>query len=1313
MRSFFEKKLALLRSAALLSIFVFSIIGISYAWQNPTVSPPGGNVDAPVNTGTSTQYKAGGLGIGGVFRAFSDSFFGTASGTETDAPSVYIQGNTKFRGYRYDKISFSFQSDPFVPMEKRCICDNNDETENCPSFFYLKSSIGSVCYDYYQKLTSDGIAYYRAKFQQSPTTSMLGGSLFVDNEIIIGQIDNPVFHIPQMQFVKTLVTAANVTSSLKYYLSLTNEGLLLKNNSGTPSFLFSQNNTLSINTTTDKSMLTIWGNDRNNLLSIFATPSYPFVFVENRNGDGVMTIGNTKYINYIPLSSGLNVIGDNIILSNYKYPSGGVGVISKNVFAHATRDYFSDVSQYNNIKNRTGVGFRCDSNDDINIDQKNYYNGRDADPNYSVGSVCYDLFTEQVSGATLYGFNEFKVITTQVPSGPVVWQYEGLPSINFIDWRKSLSSFSLFNIGGIFRIQGGTSTILSIDAENKNVGINTISIPTTAALYVVGNIKATGDVCDGNRCLKDITGGGGPSYWDLSNSNLYPTNNTYKVAIGTTSADSMLTILGTSTNDLFSIYNASSIPALFVNSLGNIGIGTTAHMNYKLDIIGQNQIGNLRIGYKDTNGNIGNRFLLLGGDFPYIETQNSSLYVNFHNNQSVNIRNAALYISSDRKTGINTTSPNAMLTILGNSTNDLFSIYTTSSIPALFVNSLGKTFFNVSSSDRSYIDDKDSVMIGNKATIYITNTSSNGLTLKMTSSTFYKLSRSSWATTSNETDMCPGNNQDAIFRNCELLGNGGSCLDVAKFDNLDPVNNTIETEYLKSTVTCTIENDPGSKYHIVHDKNSLRISYASSSGSNDENLLYIFNNGSVSLGDKIYANFIDSAYFRGSSTRSLEADTLIARKGIFALNGYVIAKKLCFGLSNCRSSWSQVGGGSSYWDLSNNNIYPINNNYKVGVGTTSPNAMLTIRGISTNDLLGIYPSGTGTVPALFVKSDSRVGVGTASPVTMLHIKPDRNYDSLRVDSALGPAAFFINNSGNVGILKDNPTVALDVNGEIKSNATITAAAISSSGKLHVAGGNAIFEGKIGIGTTNPLEVLHIKDGNLMVDGGNLIVMPNNNVGGNIGIGTTSPVGKLTIIHNINNPNNPALYIAGSNQAGWGSGIQLHNISTNGKKYGIYSSDSGKLHIVDQTSGMDRIVINKDGNIGIGTNAPLGKLHVAGGNAIFEGKVGIGTNNPTVALDVNGDIKANTVKQKFCLNSDCTTFRSSVSLKGIYSVTGSGGYGTTLYCNTNDKVISAFMSGYGGNDNFGWEVVSRGTQEGVTFYPEANASTLRIICLDLE
>ena len=52
-----------------LSIFAISLA--VYAWTAPTAPPPGGNVPAPINVGTTEQTKAGALGVGGVFRANS------------------------------------------------------------------------------------------------------------------------------------------------------------------------------------------------------------------------------------------------------------------------------------------------------------------------------------------------------------------------------------------------------------------------------------------------------------------------------------------------------------------------------------------------------------------------------------------------------------------------------------------------------------------------------------------------------------------------------------------------------------------------------------------------------------------------------------------------------------------------------------------------------------------------------------------------------------------------------------------------------------------------------------------------------------------------------------------------------------------------------------------------------------------------------------------------------------------------------------------------------------------------------------------
>jgi len=64
------------------------------------------------------------------------------------------------------------------------------------------------------------------------------------------------------------------------------------------------------------------------------------------------------------------------------------------------------------------------------------------------------------------------------------------------------------------------------------------------------------------------------------------------------------------------------------------------------------------------------------------------------------------------------------------------------------------------------------------------------------------------------------------------------------------------------------------------------------------------------------------------------------------------------------------------------------------------------------------------------------------------------------------------------------------------------------------------------------------------------------------------------------------------------------------------SDTGWVDNISFESGVEASLFVDD-SIGIGTTSPLGKLHVANGNAIFEGYVGIGTTNPTQLLTLNG------------------------------------------------------------------------------------------------
>ncbi|MBU4298589.1 hypothetical protein KJ636_00915 [Patescibacteria group bacterium] len=49
-----------------ISLATLIVVSIIYAWTEPTASPPGDNVSAPINVGPTLQYKSGVLGVGGL-----------------------------------------------------------------------------------------------------------------------------------------------------------------------------------------------------------------------------------------------------------------------------------------------------------------------------------------------------------------------------------------------------------------------------------------------------------------------------------------------------------------------------------------------------------------------------------------------------------------------------------------------------------------------------------------------------------------------------------------------------------------------------------------------------------------------------------------------------------------------------------------------------------------------------------------------------------------------------------------------------------------------------------------------------------------------------------------------------------------------------------------------------------------------------------------------------------------------------------------------------------------------------------------------
>ena len=93
--------------------------------------------------------------------------------------------------------------------------------------------------------------------------------------------------------------------------------------------------------------------------------------------------------------------------------------------------------------------------------------------------------------------------------------------------------------------------------------------------------------------------------------------------------------------------------------------------------------------------------------------------------------------------------------------------------------------------------------------------------------------------------------------------------------------------------------------------------------------------------------------------------------------------------------------------------------------------------------------------------------------------------------------------------------------------------------------------------------------------------------GHVGIGSTSPSlisGGTGRLLEISDPNSP--------------GLALRNTQTGGNQYFLYSgafgtTGSGFLGIFDATNNANRLVINNNGNVGIGTTNPTARLDVAG------------------------------------------------------------------------------------------------------------------------